>query len=170
MSTLKERLEWVLDRRGMSAHAWSVGAGLASAHVNMMLSGRAKEPRRATLEKLARYARVRPDWLMFGSGEPEPVDDADEHAEPALPAATQFEGEPGEMPETLGQRKDYARQEVAAKKKLAGDGETVEDWVWPHVRATNNFTLENTPPSVAMLYELAKFIRDHGNPNAKPRK
>lgn len=179
MSTLKERVEAVLELRGITAHAWSVEAGLSSAHVNMILAGRSREPRRSTIEKLARAARVRTDWLMSGTGEPEPRE-ADEpadaepaHTEPAYAGTddpgTQDVPEPAEMPETLGQRRGYSTQESSAKRELVKKGEGVPEWVWPHVRNANNFTLANTAPSVAMLMELAKFIYAHGDPEARAK-
>lgn len=178
MSTLKERVEAVLELRGITAHAWSVEAGLSSAHVNMILAGRSREPRRSTIEKLARAARVRTDWLMSGTGEPEPREaDAVEPRDPTPTVdaahdhehATQDAPEPGEMPETLGQRRGYATQEAAAKKELARRGEGVPEWVWPHVRSANNFTLANAAPSLTMLMELAKFIYAHGDPEARAK-
>lgn len=180
MTTLKERVEAVLELRGITAHAWSVAAGLSSAHVNMILAGRSREPRRATIEKLARAARVRTDWLMSGTGDPEPreADEPDDtepaHAAPAHvepdEGDTQDVPEPAEMPETLGQRRGYNVQEAATKRELVKKGEGVPEWVWPHVRNANNFTLANTAPSVAMLMELAKFIYAHGDPEANAKK
>lgn len=134
-------------------------------------------PDGATLVALARELQTSVPWLL-NSDETAAVysvrDGADEQpAEPSqstIPAVVQFAGEPGEMPETLGQRKNYDRQEQLARRTLAKEGETIEEWVWPHVRATNNFALEDSPPGVRMLCELAKFIRDFGNPDARPRK
>lgn len=118
-----------------------------------------------TLEDLARAFGVTLGELVDGdaaSGE-HPAATADEPSTQDVPL-------PSEMPETLGQRRDYARQEAAAKKRLASEGVTIEEWVWPHVRASNNFTLENSAPGVVMLCELAKFIASFGDPSAKPRK
>jgi transcriptional regulator with XRE-family HTH domain len=128
-------------------------------------------PDGATLLAFARELGVTIPFLVAGH-----TDHAD-NADLSLPErSVRGPGEgsdelaPGEMPETLGQRRDYARQEIAAKKELARRDESVEEWVWPHVRAANNFTLANTPPSVAMLVELAKFIAAHGDPSVRPRR
>lgn len=134
-------------------------------------------PDGATLLALARELATSVPWLLNGTegettysvsdGADEPSDLA--QSRPPL-AEAQHNHDPGEMPETLGQRKHYDRQEMQARRALAKEGETIEEWVWPHVRATNNFTLEDSPPGVRMLCELAKFIRDFGNPDARPRK
>lgn len=125
-------------------------------------------PDGATLLAFARELGVTIPFLVAG------LDDSTDLSMPERPARGAHEGSdelaPGEMPETLGQRRDYARQEIAAKKELARRDESVEEWVWPHVRAANNFTLANTPPSVAMLVELAKFIAAHGDPSVRPRR
>lgn len=134
-------------------------------------------PDGATLLALARELSTSVPWLLNGH-EAESTyavsDGADEPAEPSQarppPNETQPGVAPNEMPETLGQRKHYDRQEMQARRALAKEGETIEEWVWLHVRATNNFTLEDSPPGVRMLCELAKFIRDFGNPDARPRK
>ena len=171
MSTLAERIRWILDHRPISAQALSMRAGLAPGHVGHFLYGRVKNPRRDTLAAIAGAAGVSVAWLVDGEGEPE-GDGA--HVSPtpesSTPAAVQFDREPGEMPETLGQRRDYEKQERSARKQLAQEDATVDEWVWPHVAATNNFTLSNSPPSVAMLVALAKVIAAHGDPSVKPRK
>lgn len=125
-------------------------------------------PDGATLLAYARELGVSVAWLVTGHDD----DARAAHSTPPhnddAPGANDNDDLPREMPETLGQRRDYARQETAAKKELARRDESVEEWVWPHVRAANNFTLANTPPSVAMLVELAKFIAAHGDPSVKP--
>lgn len=176
MKTIAERIRWVLDTRHMTAQALSRRAGLADGHVGHFLNGRVKRPHHDTIVAIANAAGVNPKWLEDGEGTPEGRAEAIPAGEPgaehgdAAPAATQFDGEPGEMPETLGQRRDYDKQERSARKQLAQDNAAVDEWVWPHVRATNNFTLANSPPSVAMLCALAKVIQAHGDPSVKPRK
>jgi transcriptional regulator with XRE-family HTH domain len=155
--------------RGWSARETARRAGWAeTAEVSNLLRrlNAGGTARADTLEDLARAFGVTLGELVDGdapasSEAPAPV--ADDPPRPDEPL-------PSEMPETLGQRRDYARQEAAAKKELAKRGESVEEWVWPHVRATNNFTLENSAPGVAMLVELAKFIASFGDPSAKARK
>lgn len=121
-------------------------------------------PDGATLLAMARELGVSVHWLINGrEGDPPHNDDGGGDAD------SDNDRTPDEMPETLGQRRDYARQEAAARKELARRDESVEEWVWPHVRAANNFTLADTPPSVAMLVELARFIAAHGDPSVQPR-
>jgi len=180
VSTLAERIRWILDNRPYSAQALSTRAGLAPGHVGHFLHDRVKNPRRDTLAAIAMAAGVSVWWLVDGTGDPndpgspsvdlsnQPL--TDRPIVSATPAVVQFEGEPGEMPETLGQRRDYDKQERSARKQLAQEGAPVDEWVWPHVAATNNFTLANSPPSVAMLIALAKVIQAHGDPSVKPKK
>ena len=130
-------------------------------------------PDGATLLAFARELGVTIPFLVAGDADSATNGHADlstPERGPRGPGEGSDELAPGEMPETLGQRRDYARQEIAAKKELARRDESVEEWVWPHVRAANNFTLANTPPSVAMLVELAKFIAAHGDPSVRPRR
>lgn len=166
MDTIADRIRWILEQRELSARALSKKAGLAEGHVGLILRGTVGDGVAAsTLNKIAIAGDVNPHWLITGEGAREPLSgDVD------VPPPDEHHGAREEMPETLGQRKDYARQEAAAKKKLANDGEVIEEWVWPHVRAANNFTLSNSPPSVAMLCEVAKLIAAHGDPSVKPLK
>lgn len=120
-------------------------------------------PDGATLLAIARALGVSVHWIIDGR-------DADRGANDSVdPDPPTDDDGPEEMPETLGQRRDYARQEAAARKELARRDESVEEWVWPHVRAANNFAVANTAPSVAMLIELARLIAAHGDPSAQPK-
>lgn len=169
MDSVAERLRWILEQRGLSARALSKKAGLADGHVGLILRGTVGDGvAAATLNKLAAAAGVNSQWLSQGIGEPELEHSV--HDENATPAIVAVAAEPGEMPETLGQRRDYEKQARSARKQLAQEGASVEEWVWPHVAAANNFTLANSPPSVAMLVALAKVIQAHGDPSVKPKK
>lgn len=155
--------------RGWSARETARRAGWGeTAEVSNLLRrlDRGGEARTDTLRDLAAAFGVTLGELVDGDAAP----DAESAATGADDPPGKEEQLPSEMPETLGQRRDYARQEAAAKKELAKRGESVEEWVWLHVRATNNFTLENSAPGVAMLCELAKFIASFGDPSARPRK
>lgn len=175
METVADRIRWILETRGLSARALSKRAGLADGHVSMILRGLVgKGVTAETLAQIARAGGVNAGWLATGEGsaldaphDPAPYTTPDRPPllihEPSEPSM-QDVPEPSEMPETLGQRRDYMRQEAAAKRELAKRDESVEEWVWPHVRATNNFTLDNSPPGVAMLCELAKFIANYAGP------
>lgn len=173
MDTIADRIRWILETRDLSARALSKRAGLADGHVSMILRGLVgKGVTAETLAQIARAGGVSVQWLATGEGQretdlPSIDDDPAPDAGDTTPPET---AEREEMPETLGQRRGYATQEAAAKKELARRNESVEEWVWPHVRAANNFTLANTAPSVVMLVELAKFIAAHGDPGVRPKK
>lgn len=166
-NSLANRLRKLMADRGWSARETARRAGWGeTAEVSNLLRrlDAGGTARTDTLEDLARAFGVSLGELVDGApSSSDPTPTADDPPMQDVPLPT-------EMPETLGQRRDYARQEAAAKKELARRGESVEEWVWPHVRATNNFTLENSAPGVAMLCELAKFIASFGAPSAKPRK
>lgn len=76
---LAERLRWVLEKRGLSARAWSLAAGRSHAQVTMMLrrleAGETPAFEAEVFEDLARAAQVRPAWLQSGKGTPEGIDD-----------------------------------------------------------------------------------------------
>jgi transcriptional regulator with XRE-family HTH domain len=177
LMTLGQRVREKRKAAGLTQTALAERAGISQSTI-VRTERDETVPDGATLVVLARELQTSVPWLLSGDESAAVYsvrDGADEqHVErgqvSAVPAAVQFAGEPGEMPETLGQRKNYDRQEQLARRTLAKEGETIEEWVWPHVRATNNFALEDSPPGVRMLCELAKFIRDFGNPDARPRK
>lgn len=161
----------VRDRRkaaGLTQSALAERAGISQSTV-VRTERDETIPDGATLMTLARVLDTSVPWLLTGEDAARPEPDSPAVLE-GVPASVQYDGEPGEMPETLGQRKHYDRQEQLARRTLAKEGEPIEEWVWPHVRATNNYTLEDSPPGVRMLCKLARFIRDHGSPDARPRK
>ncbi len=70
-------LRWLLENRpSPSGDKWnpstlSIAAGLARGHVGLILSGeQTADVRRSTLEKIAKAADVRTEWLMTFQGEP----------------------------------------------------------------------------------------------------
>lgn len=172
-----KRIRQLLAERDLSGRDLARLAGLGdtsslSNAIKRLADG--KSVNASTLALIAKALGVSEHWILHGleyvEGSSEPERTGDETSENDAAPQSQDVPEPSEMPETLGQRRDYGRQEAAAKKELARRGEAVEDWVWPHVRATNNFTLANTAPSVQMLCELAKFIYAHGDPSARPKR
>ena len=166
MDTIADRLRWILETRDLSARALSKKAGLAEGHVGLIIRGTVGKGVAAdTLNKIAAAGGVNAHWLSTGEG---PIEmDSPVQTPAAVPGATQV---PDEIPETLGQRKEFDKQARAARKRLAAQGKNVDEWVWPHVAGISNFTLSNSPPSVAMLCELALVIADHGDPSVKPKK
>ena len=85
VSTLADRIEWILEHREgpggkpWSARGLSTAAGLAQAHVGMMKRGDAKSVTGETLAAVARTAGVSLHWLTTGEGSP----DTDDVAEPS---------------------------------------------------------------------------------------
>lgn len=81
VSTLSERVEWILenrkqpDGRRWSQRGLSAASGLSPAHVGMMLRGDAKAVKAETLAGLARAAGVSLGWLLTGEGSPDHDDD-----------------------------------------------------------------------------------------------
>jgi len=57
--TLKERLQWLLAQKHMSASELSQKAGLARGHVGLIKSEKIKEPDEATVAQIARALRAR---------------------------------------------------------------------------------------------------------------
>jgi transcriptional regulator with XRE-family HTH domain len=174
--TLGQRVREKRKALGMTQTALADLAGISQSTI-VRTERDETVPDGATLLVLARELQTSVPWLLSGDTADAVYSVSDGADEPSGAVQsrpplneTQHAPEPGEMPETLGQRKHYDRQEQLARRTLAKEGETIEEWVWPHVRATNNFTLEDSPPGVRMLCELAKFIRDFGNPDARPRK
>lgn len=82
VSTLSERVEWILENRARpdgrpwSQRGLSAASGLSPAHVGMMLRGDAKAVKGETLTGLARAASVSLRWLVTGEGSPDHDDDA----------------------------------------------------------------------------------------------
>lgn len=68
--TLKERIQWLLDQKHMSASELSQKAGLVRGHVGLIKSEKIKEPDEATVAKIAHAAGARASWLITGDGDP----------------------------------------------------------------------------------------------------
>ena len=158
----------MLGRTGWSQRELSRRAGIADTHVGTILRKLAIDPNYSvetkTLRKLAEAAGVSVSWLLTGEGEPEATlatVDRDEDPE-------DLGADPGELPETLGQRKNYAQQEKRARAVLTREGVAVPETLWAQIRATNNFITANSPPPVALLVGLAKALLDGGEPDLDP--
>lgn len=122
----------------------------------------ASHPDGSTLVNLGAALGVTVEWLLNGdeaaalpSLSPQLEADADADAE--------------DSPETIGQRRGFEKQVAAARKELARRDESVEEWVWPFVAQTNNYTLDDSPPSVAMLCSLARHIASFAAPPRKEK-
>lgn len=67
-SDMAGRLRVLLDYSGLDQSALSLLAGLAPAHVNMILRGKIAQPSGKTLASLCDVLGVSLDWLMRGVG------------------------------------------------------------------------------------------------------
>lgn len=93
VSTLGERVEWVLEhRRTPSGDRWtarglSEAAGLSPAYVGLLKRGAVKAPRIDGLRAIAEAARVSAGWLATGEGNPDSDDDtrAPSNSDSAVP-------------------------------------------------------------------------------------
>lgn len=74
MTTLAQRIEWVLDQKTFpSKRAWSLAAGRAATQVTMILRRPAQRVADDVIEDLARAANVNAEWLRSGRGEPQGI-------------------------------------------------------------------------------------------------
>lgn len=93
MSTLQERLQWVLEARNLAAGALSLQAGLARSHVGAILRGREiSNLREPTARKLSKAANVSVAWLMTGQGPREPY--TEEELVPIYPETASLANDP----------------------------------------------------------------------------
>jgi transcriptional regulator with XRE-family HTH domain len=77
VSTLADRIEWILKHRGITGRELSRRAGLGEVHVGQILSRARKNPdvsvEAKTLEAIARGGVVNLQWLSTGDGSPDLV-------------------------------------------------------------------------------------------------
>jgi transcriptional regulator with XRE-family HTH domain len=93
VSTLQDRLRWVLETRNLAAGALSVNAGLARSHIGGILRGNEESNlRESTARKIAKAADVSVAWLMTGQGPREPYVEAE--VVPLYPNAVVSSGDP----------------------------------------------------------------------------
>lgn len=76
--TLQERLQYVVNQGWVGSRTqWSLRAGLSKGVVSHIINGVSRDPKAATLLKLARTAGVSASWLISDIGgpkDPEPAD------------------------------------------------------------------------------------------------
>lgn len=79
MKTLAERVQWILESRGMSDRALARASGVSHNYIGMLRKGgrgnRGLSHQMA--RKLAAATGVDPRWLMTGEGSPAPIVDPD---------------------------------------------------------------------------------------------
>lgn len=73
---LAERLQWILDHRGISASALSLQAGQSRAYVRKLMEREPVRPDFNALERIAEVGKVPPMWLIRNEGRPEDMVDA----------------------------------------------------------------------------------------------
>lgn len=69
LETLAGRLRFARSRAGVSARALGRKAGLGARTVAMLEQGVRPDPRRSTIEALAKALDVKLDWLLLGKGQ-----------------------------------------------------------------------------------------------------
>ena len=159
MTTLAERLRWVLDHQHApngdpwTPKALSRAAGLGESHVGQIASGTVTDPRGTTLEKIARAAGVSHAWLASGAGVPV-ESERDDHAHPPAPPSDgyddpRFNALPN-WPELL-----------AGARRAAP---STPEWVWDGVARSR--PMMTTVPTVRMVVAAAKLVEEYGTPPA----
>lgn len=86
--TLRDRLQWILDNRRVSARELSRRAGLAEPHVALIMRRAASRDIRLaqlTLVSIAQAADVSLTWLATGRGDPDSVEGAGSRPVPSAP-------------------------------------------------------------------------------------
>lgn len=69
MSTLKDRLKWALEHRGMSQAALAREIGMSEANISQIFTNRPTAELKATnCFRVARALRIEPEWLGTGIG------------------------------------------------------------------------------------------------------
>lgn len=167
LTTLEERLRSVMKSKGWTQREWPEKAGLSHGAISSFFSRAQKDPdatmHGSALKKLATAADISLAWLVSGEGEPDTFALAPADPPALREVRTRVDHDDEEIPECLGDFKGYDAQEKRARKQL---GNTVDEWVWPHVRAVNMLALANSGPPVAMLMAFAKALHDFGDPTA----
>jgi transcriptional regulator with XRE-family HTH domain len=159
MTTLAERLRWVLDHQHApngdpwTPKALSRAAGLGESHVGQIASGTVTDPRGTTLEKIARAAGVSHAWLASGAGVPV-ESERDDHAHPPAPPSDGYD-EPrfGALPNWP--------QLLAGARRKAPD---VAEWAWALLPTAR--PMATSVPTVEMVAEAVRFIERFGTPPA----
>lgn len=73
---LADRVQWILEHRGVSARGLSLAAGLSQSHVGQIVRGQIKgQVSPDVLSSIARAGQVDLVWLLTGEGEPEGTPD-----------------------------------------------------------------------------------------------
>lgn len=69
MSTLKERLELLIENKGISRYLIASGSGVSNSILSRIINEKTKKISQKTIADLANYFHVDPYWLQTGRGE-----------------------------------------------------------------------------------------------------
>lgn len=69
MKNIKERIEFIMQERGLRAKELSSKANLNETAIRDILKGRSKNPRIDTTRKIAKALNIRHEWLLDGFGD-----------------------------------------------------------------------------------------------------
>lgn len=151
VSTLAERVGWIIDnRRRADGSTWtdrglSDAAGLSPAHIGMIRRGDAKKVTAETIEAIARVGGVSAGWLAFGLGTPD-SDDVQSVSDSHRP---QLQNLPG-----------WAEAERLARQEHADWPE----WVWAETAQSSPF--EAPVVTVGLVLDVARLVMRHRPPPA----
>jgi transcriptional regulator with XRE-family HTH domain len=77
MTSLADRVRWILRARGLSERSLGALAGVSKSYVQTLTSGSNRNPTKSSLDKVARASGVRYDWLARGIGPREPYESSE---------------------------------------------------------------------------------------------
>lgn len=164
---LADRLQRVLDLRGLTPYDLSKRAGLSTSQVRIWIDRRSERVSPEALRKVAAAAEVSALWLMTGSGSLEDDDAAREDAGETIDTPPTSSGDeehrvPVELPPgCLGDSPTYAARKKTARR-LAAD--VPDEWVWDDLATVDTLFLGTKEPSAQALADLARLIQKHGKP------
>lgn len=161
---LSERLQWILDNRGISASALSLQAGQSRAYVRKLIEREPVRPDFNALERIAEIGGVPPRWLTHGDGPtPQPG--------PAAPRTTpelRVEREDQHLPEDDEVPLETALFAVFAEDRRGAKRYTTADFdaARAAIRATHRKTHPNADldAHAARLLDAARQLRAEGIP------
>lgn len=164
---LADRLQRVLDLRGLTPYDLSKRAGLSQSQVRIWIDRKSERVSTEALRKVAAAAEVSALWLITGSGSPdddEAREEAGETSAGSAPPATASEEHraPVELPPgCLGDSPTYPARKKTARR-LAPD--VPDEWVWDDLATVDTLFLGTKEPSAQVLADLARLIQKHGKP------
>ncbi len=160
VSTLPERLQWILDhRRRPDGRKWvhtalSAAAKLSKNHIGQMLKGRVTKPDTETLTDIARVAGVSAAWLITGKGSPDDDDDAigPTRSDDVRPVFANLENWDAVVANDRAEHPDITDDESIRGGRIAA------------------FAVQNRPAVPGDLWRAVLMIRDVNDPAAIARR